>query len=60
VVNVLPDEEDVYRRLKKLALHPEEVKRLSAESVEYVRKYHDHVEVARRYLKVWKDLPLNQ
>jgi glycosyltransferase involved in cell wall biosynthesis len=60
VVNVLPDEEDVYRQLKKLALHPEEVKRLSAESIEYVRKYHDHVEVARRYLKVWKDLPLNQ
>ncbi len=53
-VNVVPDEEDVYEKLKNLALHPEEVQRLSGESIAYVRKYHDHVQVARQYLSAWE------
>ncbi len=56
VVNVLPDEEDVYRQLKNLALHPEEVKRLSQESVAFVARYHDHIHVAEQYLAAWQSL----
>jgi glycosyltransferase involved in cell wall biosynthesis len=54
VVNVVPDEEQVYQQLKNLALHPEEVQRLSQESIAYVQKYHDHLQVARQYLAAWQ------
>jgi hypothetical protein len=50
----VPDEEQVYQQLKNLALHPEEVQRLSQESIAYVRKYHDHLQVARQYLAAWQ------
>ena len=54
IVNVLPTEDDVYEKLRHLALHPEEILRLKAESLAYVRKHHDHINVARQYLAAWK------
>ena len=45
---------DVYEKLRHLALHPEEILRLKAESLAYVRKHHDHINVARQYLAAWK------
>ena len=53
IINVLPDEEDVYRQLEQLVLHPERLERLSAESRLYVARHHDHVKVARQYLQFW-------
>lgn len=53
IINVLPDEEDVYRRLKELALHPEKLARLSADSRRYVERHHDHIKVAQEYLDFW-------
>jgi glycosyltransferase involved in cell wall biosynthesis len=55
IVNVLPDEEDVYRQLCHLALHPDLVRRLGEESVLYVRKHHDHIRVAQQYLAFWRE-----
>ena len=40
--------------LEELVLHKERVPRLSAESIEYVRRHHDHVDVARRYADYWE------
>jgi len=54
IINVLPDEEDVFRKLEELVRHPERIPRLSRESVEYVRRHHDHVHVARQYLDFWQ------
>lgn len=53
IINVLPNEEDVYRQLEQLVLHPERLERLSAESRLYVARHHDHVKVARQYLQFW-------
>ena len=53
IVNVLPDEEDCYNKMKELVLHPECIDRLSEESVEYIRRHHDHIKVARQYLETW-------
>ena len=53
IINVLPDEEDVYRRLKELVLHPEKLARLSADSRRYVERHHDHIKVAQEYLDFW-------
>lgn len=54
IVNVLPDEEDVVRKLEYLVQNKEQIRQLSAQSVEYIRRHHDHIQVARRYLDFWK------
>ena len=54
MVNVIPDEEDVYNKLEKLVLSPaEDIKRMKKESLLYVKKHHDHRRVAEQYIKFW-------
>ena len=54
IINVQPDEEDIYRQLEQLVLHPERIAQLKRDSIEYVRRHHDSLKVAKRYLEVWK------
>ncbi|MDR0988453.1 MAG: glycosyltransferase family 1 protein [Prevotellaceae bacterium] len=54
IINVVPSEEDVYAKLEALVLHPEEIPLRSRQSIDYVARHHDHVEVARRYLSCWE------
>lgn len=56
IVNVLPDEQDVYRKLRALAEHPEDVERRKRESADYVRRHHDHLKVAKKYVAYWQTL----
>ena len=53
IINVQPDEDDVYRQLEQLVLHPERIPQLKREGIEYVRRHHDSIKVAERYLKAW-------
>lgn len=53
IINVQPNEEDVYNQLEQLILHPERVSKLKREGIEYVRRHHDSVKVAKRYLEIW-------
>lgn len=54
IVNVQPDEEDVFEQLEqRILLHPEQLPALSAQSVAYIARHHDHIRVARRYLDFW-------
>ena len=54
IINVVPDENDVYEKLRDLTLHPERIDTLSKESIEYVRRHHDYVKVAQKYLDFWQ------
>ena len=54
IINVQPDEEDIYRQLEQLVLHPERIAQLKRDSVEYVRRHHDSIKVAKRYLEAWE------
>lgn len=56
IVNVLPSEEDCYDKFEHLVLHPEELPRMKAESVEYVRRHHEYVKVARQYSDLYSAL----
>lgn len=56
IVNVQPDEDDVYHKLRHLATHPEEVARLKRESVAYIQRHHDHMEVAAKFVEYWQSL----
>ena len=59
IINVQPDEEDIYRQLEQLVLHPERIAQLKRDSIEYVRRHHDSLKVAERYLEAWKGTPSN-
>jgi len=54
IINVIPDEEYIFRKLEDLVLHPERIPQLSHDSIEYVHRYHDYVHVAEQYLHFWQ------
>ena len=49
IINVKPTYESVYYELEELVLHPERIPQLKRESIEYVRKHHDIMKVAKKY-----------
>ena len=49
IINVEPNEESVYVALENLLLHPEQIPELKRQSVEYIRRHHDYLKVARQY-----------
>lgn len=54
IINVLPDEEDVYNKLKQLVFaSPERIMSLKRESQEYIRRHHDYRKVARKYITLY-------
>ncbi len=53
IINVGPDEQSVYEALKDLVVHKERIPELSRQSIEYIRKHHDYIKVAQRYIDVW-------
>lgn len=54
IINVLPNEESVCNALEELVLHPDRIPELKHQSVEYVRKHHDYIKVARQYEMVYR------
>ena len=53
IINVEPNEESVYQALRDLALHPERLPRLKADTLAYIHRHHDHLKVAQQYLNFW-------
>ncbi len=56
MVNVIPNEQDVYEKLKSLVLQREKTAKLQAESIEYVQRHHSPVKVAQQYLDFWNNM----
>ena len=56
IINVLPEEQDVYDRLEDLILHPERISDLKKQSVEYIKRHHDYIKVAQQYLDLYSGL----
>lgn len=55
IVNVQPSEEDVYRQIyNRLLSGKEDVRQLQLDSIEYIRRHHDHTKVAKEYLEFWR------
>lgn len=59
IVNVLPTYDSVYHELEQLVLHPDRIAILKAQSVEYIRRYHDYNKVAQQYLDFYNKLLCN-
>lgn len=56
IINVEPDRESVYSALEQLILHPERIAQLKSQSVEYIRRHHDYLKVASRYVQLYNSL----
>ena len=54
IINVEPSYESVFKELEQLVLHPEQIPVLKQQSIDYVRKHHDYIKVARRYVKIYE------
>jgi len=54
IINVQPNYESVYHELEQLVLHPERIPELQRQSVEYVRRHHEYLKVAREYSDFYK------
>lgn len=50
IVNVEPTYDSVYQALKQIILHPEQLPALQQQSIEYVKRHHDYISVARQYV----------
>jgi len=53
IINVEPTYDSVYHELEQLVCHPERIPELKRQSVEYVRRHHNYLKVARQYLDFW-------
>lgn len=53
IINVQPDEEDIYRQLEQLVLHPERIDQLKRDSIAYIRRHHYSIKVAKQYIAAW-------
>lgn len=54
IINVQPTEQDVYDQIAtRLLSGKEDIHQLQLDSIEYIRRHHDHVDVARRYVDFW-------
>ncbi|MBQ6964175.1 MAG: glycosyltransferase family 1 protein [Bacteroidaceae bacterium] len=56
IINVLPTYESCYEEMEQLVLHPERIPALKQQSIEYVKKHHDYLKVARQYLDFYHTL----
>ena len=56
IINILPDENNVYQALEQLILHPERIPMLQKQSIEYVTKHHHYVDVARKYAEIYQKI----
>ena len=53
VINILPNEDDIYNKLEKLILNKEQIIKIGRESRKFVEEVHDSGLIAKRYLEAW-------
>ena len=54
MINVTPNEEDVYNKLKWLIENKEHIAKMQKESIEFVDKHHAPKKVAQQYINFWE------
>lgn len=54
IINLCPDRRVLYDQLRETLLNKEKLPELSAQSITFVKKHHDHIKVAEKYLETWR------
>lgn len=55
IINVQPNFDSVYHAIEQIVLHPDEIPTLKRQSVDYIRKHHDYMKVAKQYLQLYME-----
>lgn len=53
IINAIPDADELFKQFESLVLNKCNIPQLSAQSIEYVKRHHDHIKVAQQYLDFW-------
>ena len=53
MVNVIPNEDDVYRKLEWLIKNKEVISGMQKDSIEFIRKHHHPKTIAEKYIEFW-------
>lgn len=56
IINVQPTYESCFQEIEQLVLHPERIPELKRQSVEYVKKHHDYIKVAKEYEALYRQI----
>lgn len=56
IVNVEPTYQSVYEKLEELVSHPERIAIMKQQSIEFVRRHHDYIKVAKAYSNLYQQL----
>ena len=56
IINVQPTHDSVVEALEWLIAHPDRITQLKRDSIAYVRRHHEYLEVAKRYEKYYSRL----
>lgn len=56
IINVQPTYESCYQELEQIVLNPGRIPLLKQQSVEYIRRHHDYLKVAKRYEKLYETI----
>ena len=54
IINVLPDRNDIFKKLENLILNRAGIPLMAQNSRRFVIKHHDHIRVAQQYLDFWE------
>lgn len=54
IINITPCEEDIRTKLEWLIAEKDQIPDLSAQSIAYVEKHHDHLKIAQQYVEFWE------
>lgn len=54
IINVRPEENDIYNKLESLLANKNKIHQLSADSIEYIKKHHCPIKVAKECLDFWE------
>ena len=55
IINVLPNEQDVYLKLENIINKPEQIEILSKQGIEYINRYHNKTDVAQQYVEFYNN-----
>jgi glycosyltransferase involved in cell wall biosynthesis len=53
MINVVPDETDVYNKLKWIVENKNKLATMQQESIDFIKKHHSPTKVAEQYIKFW-------
>ena len=56
IVNVQPNENDVFMQMEKLITGEYNLQKMSEQSIEYIDRHHHYIKVARQYVKYWNSI----